>query len=250
MGAQQGDWAYHRRVAHPRALGTSTSRQLHHTAPSLVVPVGSTEQHGPHLPLDTDTRIAAAVGEALAERMEWLITPAIAYGASGEHEGFPGTVSIGTTVLTEVLVEFGRSAFAWASRLVFVNGHGGNVTALRRAVALLRREARDVAWCSCSAGNLSSGADAHAGHTETSVLLHLAPEWVRQDELVSGNTAPLSELMPSLLRGGVAAVSSLGILGDPTTATAQDGGEIFADMVQTCVERVVRWSPDREGMLT
>jgi mycofactocin precursor peptide peptidase len=233
-------------VAHPRALGTSTSRQLQDRAPALVVPVGSVEQHGPHLPLDTDTRIATAVAEVLAERVEWVIAPAIAYGASGEHEGFPGTVSIGTTALSDVLVEFGRSASRWASRVVFVNGHGGNVTALRRAVALLRREGRDAAWCACLAGN----ADAHAGHTETSVLLHLAPDCVRQDELVPGNQAPLAELMPRMLRGGVAAVSSLGILGDPTTATAQDGGRIFADMVQTCVERVVRWAPDGDGMLT
>jgi mycofactocin precursor peptide peptidase len=233
-------------VAHPRALGTSTTRQLHHTAPSLVVPLGSTEQHGPHLPLDTDTRIASAVAEALAEQLDWLLAPAVAYGASGEHEGFAGTVSLGTEVLANVLVEFGRSACRWAGRVVFVNGHGGNVAALRRAVALLRDEGRDAAWCPCAAGN----GDAHAGHTETSVLLHLAPECVRQDELVPGNRAPLSELMPQLLRGGVAAVSSLGILGDPTTATAQEGGRILAEMVQTCIERVVRWSPDREGMLT
>jgi creatinine amidohydrolase/Fe(II)-dependent formamide hydrolase-like protein len=55
--------------------------------------------------------------------------------------------------------------------------------------------------------------------------------------------------MPAMRRGGVAAVSSLGVLGDPTTATAEDGGRIFAEMVDGCVERVRRWTPDREGML-
>jgi len=222
-------------------------------SPTLVVPVGSTEQHGPHLPLDTDTRIAAAVAEVLATRLRaaagnesnWLVAPAIGYGASGEHEGFAGTVSIGTRVLAELLVEFARSACHWASRLVFVNGHGGNVDALRRAVALLRYEGRDAGWCSCSASN----ADAHAGHTETSVLLHISPDVVRQNQLTPGNRAPLSELMPQMLRGGVAAVSSLGVLGDPTTATAEEGRGIFAEMVDACLGRVIRWTPDRDGML-
>ncbi|WP_159230644.1 mycofactocin biosynthesis peptidyl-dipeptidase MftE [Mycolicibacterium vanbaalenii] len=243
--------AYHRRVAFPSKLGNSTSRQLHNTSPALVVPVGSTEQHGPHLPLDTDTRIAAAVAEALAARLctgnecDWLVAPAIGYGASGEHEGFPGTVSIGTPVLAELLVEFARSACRWASRVVFVNGHGGNVDALRRATGLLRFEGRDVGWCSCSASN----ADAHAGHTETSVLLHISPGVVREEERVPGNRAPLSELLPEMLRGGVAAVSSLGVLGDPTTATAEEGRTIFAEMIDGCQGRITRWAPDHEGML-
>ncbi|CAN3127332.1 Mycofactocin precursor peptide peptidase [Mycobacterium sp. smrl_JER01] len=221
-------------------------------SPTLVVPVGSTEQHGPHLPLDTDTRIASAVADALVDRLRardesgWSVAPAVGYGASGEHEGFAGTISIGTPVLAELLTEFGRSAARWAARLVFVNGHGGNVEALRRAVSLLRYEGRDAAWCSCS----SQGADAHAGHTETSVLLHISPGVVRQDQRVPGNSAPLAELLPEMLRGGVSAVSSLGILGDPTTATAEDGRRIFAEMVDGCAARIVRWTPDPGGMLT
>jgi len=252
FGAYQVNSAYHRRVAIPSELGDSTSRQLQNMSPALVVPVGSTEQHGPHLPLDTDTRIATAVADVLAARLraggesDWLVAPAIGYGASGEHEGFAGTVSIGTSVLAELLVEFARSACRWASRLVFVNGHGGNVAALRRAVTLLRYEGRDVAWCSCNASN----ADAHAGHTETSVLLHISRGVVRQDQRTSGNRAPLSELMPEMLRGGVAAVSSLGVLGDPTTATAEEGRRIFAEMVDACQGGIIRWAPDHEGMLT
>lgn len=246
------NWAYHRRVVFPRELGNTTSRQLHDASPTLVVPVGSTEQHGPHLPLDTDTRIASAVADALVGRLggrptgsPWLLAPAIAYGASGEHEGFAGTISIGTPALAKLLVEFARSACRWAPRVLYVNGHGGNVAALRDAVALLRHEGRDAAWCPC----VSSNADAHAGHTETSVLLHLSPGVVRQNETVAGNRAPLAELMPDMLRGGVAAVSSLGVLGDPTTATADEGRKIFAEMVDACALRVIRWTPDREGML-
>jgi mycofactocin system creatininase family protein len=231
-------------------LGSATSSQLFlTTSPSILIPLGSTEQHGPHLPLDTDTRIATAVTRAVAARVagpsKWLVAPAIAYGASGEHQSFAGTISIGTEALTALLVEYGRSAACWAQRLVFVNGHGGNVTALNRAVSRLRSEGRDAGWCPC----VSAGADAHAGHTETSVLLHISPDDVRTDRLLAGNGAPLPELLPSMRHGGVAAVSEIGVLGDPTTATEIEGSRIFAEMVDDCVQRLARWLPGPDGML-
>ncbi len=222
----------------------------------MIIPLGSTEQHGPHLPLDTDTRIATELACGVVARLvdapvggegrQWLVAPAIGYGDSGEHQSFPGTVSIGTEALAKLLVEYGRSATCWAPRLLFVNGHGGNVTALTRAVALLRSEGRDVAWCACAV----AGADAHAGHTETSLLLHISPADVRTDRWCAGNGAPLSDLLPSMRRGGVAAVTEVGVLGDPTTATAADGERILAEMVDDCTRRVVRWAPRADGMLT
>lgn len=244
--------AYHHRVPVLGELGTATSGQLLGTAPSILIPLGSTEQHGPHLPLDTDTRIATAVAAgaraSLQARVEqdWLVAPAIAYGASGEHQSFAGTISIGIEALTMLLVEYGRSAASWARRLVFVNGHGGNVAALDSAVRQLRAEGRDAGWCPC----VAVGGDAHAGHTETSVLLHISPTDVLTDQWLAGNRAPLPELLPSMRRGGVAAVSPVGVLGDPTTATAGEGKRIFSEMVDGCVRRVVRWAPGPSGMLT
>jgi mycofactocin system creatininase family protein len=195
--------------------------------------------------LDTDTRIATAVARDVADDHGCLLAPAIAYGASGEHQGFPGTVSIGTPTLTAVLLEYGRSACVWSARVVFVNGHGGNVDALRSATATLRGEGRDAAWISAC----RDAVDAHAGHTETSLLLHLWPDAVRIDRLAAGNTDPLADLMPRLRRGGVAAVSPSGVLGDPTTAAAAEGARIFAGMVADCARRVQRWTPGPDGML-
>jgi mycofactocin system creatininase family protein len=246
--------AYHHRVAVLAELGGSTSSQLSSVLSAVLVPVGSTEQHGPHLPLDTDTRIATAVADAAAARLgaasapggrRWLVAPAVAYGDSGEHQSFAGTISIGTEALTMLLIEYGRSAGCWAQRVAFVNGHGGNVVALHRAVRQLRTEGRDVGWCACAV----AGADAHAGHTETSVLLHISPADVLTDRRCAGNGAPLAELLPSMRRAGVAAVSKVGVLGDATTATAAEGSRIFAEMVDGCVRRIAHWAPGPDGTL-
>lgn len=209
---------------------------------TLVVPVGAFEQHGHHLPLDTDTRIA----EALAQRLPGVVVaPSIAYGASGEHEGFPGTISIGADALRSVIVEYGRSACRWATRILFVNGHGGNVATLSSAVELLRYEGRDVAWLPCAV----PGADAHAGHTETSLLLWISPEVVDFSRAEVGNTEGISALLPRLREGGVRAVSPNGVLGDPRSSSAAEGEKILAHMSERSTAALGRWEPSARGML-
>lgn len=185
--------------------------ELAHTAwpdvPSdvlVLLPIGSTEQHGRHLPLDTDSVIAEAVARRAATAVPGtLVAPPLPYGASGEHAGFPGTVSIGHEALRMVLVEAVRSLALWAGRIVLVNGHGGNTATLDTAVRLLRTEGHDVAWTGCTVPR----GDAHAGRTETSVMLHLTPDQVRLDAAVAGDTRPLAALLPELMTHGVRAVS-------------------------------------------
>jgi mycofactocin precursor peptide peptidase len=231
----------------PARLGERTWTDVDGPAPrTVLLPVGSLEQHGPHLPLDTDARIAAAVARraALGDPAV-LLAPPLAYGASGEHEGFPGTLSIGHPALRSVLVELGRSAGAWASRLVFVNGHGGNLPTVPDAVAQLRREGRDVAWFGCAVAR----GDAHAGRTETSILLALDPGVVRLAAAQPGNTTPLAELLPTLVRGGVAAASPNGVLGDPTGATAEEGEELLGTLTAQLRDALARWQPTPAGRL-
>jgi creatinine amidohydrolase len=203
----------------------------------VLVPVGSTEQHGPHLPLDTDTVIADAVARraaALLSDPRILVASAIGYGSSGEHQDFPGTISIGTDALRIVLVELARSLRTWAARVVFVNGHGGNLTALRAAVEQLLVEQHDVAWVPCAV----PGADGHAGRVETSLMLHLQPDTVRLDRAEAGNTAPLSQILPSLVAHGARAVSANGVLGDPTGANAAEGAATLEAMARTIADHL------------
>ncbi|NKX89989.1 mycofactocin biosynthesis peptidyl-dipeptidase MftE [Nocardia coubleae] len=205
----------------------------------LLVPLGAIEQHGPHLPLSTDLDIASALcARAAAARHDVLVAPAVPYGASGEHAGFAGTLSIGQAALELLVVELCRSATATFERIVLVNAHGGNVEALRRAVTLLRSESRDVRlFCP------GYGGDAHAGHTETSLQLALAPDRVRTELAEPGDTRPLAEVLPLLRTGGVAAVSNNGILGDPTGANAAAGTELLSAATAALLHDLGRWWP-------
>lgn len=215
-------------------------------APLLVVPLGSLEQHGHHLPLGTDTAVACAVAEAAVDSLpDSLLAPALAYGASGEHEDFPGTISLGTEALTVLLVEYGRSAGRWAGRVLLVNGHGGNLDALRAAGTLLRAEGRDVAWFACG----FPGADAHAGRTETSLMLHVEPLGVRSGRAEPGVTTPLGELLPRLRAEGVRAVSPTGVLGDPAGASPEEGAGLLAGLVDRLVAAARAWRVDDAGRL-
>lgn len=216
----------------------------------LLVPLGSLEQHGPALGMAADALIASRVTRDAASHLaggvrRFLVAPTVPYGASGEHEGFPGTVSIGTEALGLLLVELARSACRWAEGVVFVNGHGGNVEALTAAVTRLRGEGRGVAWTSCRA----RGSDAHAGRTETSVLLALNPAFVDPRRLVPGRVEPLASLLPRLRSEGVRAVSPNGVLGDPTAASAAAGRRLHAEMVQRLVTELSDIDVDEGGRL-
>ena len=203
-------------------------------APILVVPVGSCEQHGPHLPLHTDTVIADALAQRLvARRDDCAVAPTLAITASGEHQGFPGTLSIGTDVMVDVVVELVRSA-DWASRC------GASSTGT--AATPRRCDGRPT---SCGGEGRSvlvwwpelAGGDPHAGHVETSLMLALAPDDVRLDRAVAGPVPAHAELV----RHGVLPVSASGVLGDPTSATADEGRRILDDLDGQLAGAVARW---------
>ena len=196
------------------ALESLTSAAV--TGDLLVVPLGATEQHGPHLPLGTDTIIASALAASVRDA---VVAPALPYGSSGEHAGFRGRCRSGRRRCGSC----SSSSFAPAAlpRVLFVSTHGGNAEPLAAAVRQLRGEGREVwAWSPRWEG------DAHAGRIETSLMLALAPELVGPAR-DAGNVTPLASLLPRLRAEGVRAVSPNGVLGDPAGASAEEGRKLL-----------------------
>ncbi len=225
------------------ALGAATWPEVEaHAAggpTTLIVPLGATEQHGPHLPLGTDSTIATALAQVTADEIPGVIlAPLLPFGSSGEHQGFAGTLSMGAAATELVLIELGRSATETFDRVLFVNAHGGNAVPLTAAVARLREEGRDV-----RAFSPRWDGDAHAGRTETSLMLAIqGPDGaVRLDEAEPGNVAPLAVLIDDLRAAGVRAVSPNGVLGDPRQASAAEGRRLMAAAVEDLCATLRDW---------
>ena len=214
-------------------------------SPIVLIPVGSTEQHGPHLPLNTDTLVAEELaGRALHRTTGMMLGPTLSVTASGEHDGFAGTLSIGTEAMTHVVVELGRSA-DWAAGVVFVNGHGGNHDAVTRGVQTLTNEGRRVMswWPRWPRRNDGGPPDLHAGRLETSLMLAIDPGLVRLELAIDGPDLALEDLLPRLRADGVAGVSPSGVLGDPDGASGAEGERFIAEFVDDLVLAIEQWRP-------
>lgn len=210
-------------------------------APIVLVPVGSIEQHGPHLPLATDTIIAEELtGRAVHHTDGLMIGPTVGIGASGEHADFAGTLSIGSAVMTSVLTELVRSA-DWAAGVVLVNGHGGNHEAMTAAVTALTAEGRNVLgwWPRWPQRRDGGPADLHAGRIETSMMLAIDPGLVRLELAAAGPDTSIDELRSR----GVRAVSPSGVLGDPDGASGREGERFITEFVSDLVHSIERWRP-------
>lgn len=203
----------------------------------LAIPLGATEQHGAHLPLSTDTDLAVELCRRLAAaRDEVLIAPPMAFGSSGEHAGFAGTLSVGQAAIELVVTELGRSASDTFAAVVFVSAHGGNVEPVTRALHTLHAESRSVL-----VHQVSWAGDPHAGHEETCIQLSLNPSLVRMANAVRGDLRPLSETWPQLRSGGVRGVTATGVLGDPTRATGAAGEVLLDSLAARLADHVAAW---------
>ncbi len=210
-------------------------------SPILLIPVGSTEQHGPHLPLATDTLIAEEIaGRAIHLTDGLMVGPTIAVSSSGEHSGFPGTLSIGSNVMANVVLELARSA-DWAAGVAFVNGHGGNHSAVVKAVAQLTTEGRQALawWPKWPQPREGGPRDLHAGRIETSLMLAIDPGLVRFELAEPGPDATIEDLRTK----GVRSVSPSGVLGDPRGASGGEGERFITAFVEDLVHEIEKWRP-------
>ena len=214
----------------------------------LVVPIGAIEHHGPHLPLITDALMAesvasAIVPQAVAAGIDAWQLPTFSVGKSDEHHWASGTLWLTATTLLETLVDIGRSvATTPARKIVFLNGHGGNVAMLGVAVREIRRRFGLMTFAMPAMRvpddpelpSSEEGLGIHGGWAETSAVMHLRPDLVRP-ELFAANVPPgMSGYEQIGFNGKPVAFGWLsddfgpsGIVGDPTTASAAAGDRII-----------------------
>jgi creatinine amidohydrolase len=195
-----------------------------------VLPVGSFEQHGDHLPLATDTIVACVIANRLAVTYNLLLLPPVTMSCSHEHEGFEGTVSISSRTLIAIIGDIQSSLTRSGIRyLVLVNGHGGNyvlsnitqeANVAERSVALFPGR-EDFRIARGRAGmETTTSEDMHGGEWETSILLHSHPHLVRSTYSQNDHDAPQR---PHLLITGIRAYATRGIVGRPSVASAAKG---------------------------
>jgi creatinine amidohydrolase len=221
-----------------------------------VLPVGATEQHGPHLPTGTDTLLAEEVAVQAAARTGDVVLPPLAYGCSlGHGDRWPGTLSLHPTTMTGVVAEIGRWVHASGYRkLVIVNGHATNGPPCESAVLQLRHELPDLRPRFVSLFDLSpeiaaryreDAPDFHANEAETSLVLTVAESQVRLDRAVDEPDRTVGRV----LSYAVPSVTTSGVVGTPSTASAERGAELLGLLVEAVADLLARARAERDPEL-
>jgi creatinine amidohydrolase len=224
-------------VAGPFPLPTATSPDERQRAAQVaVLPVGSFEQHGDHLPLITDTLVAQLIASTLAETHHLLLLPPLTISCSHEHAAFAGTVSISARTLHAVVTDIHASLqHTGIPQLVLVNGHGGNYVLsnlvqeanLAGPVMSLFPTRTDWDTARHAAGiETTTHDDMHAGELEVSLLLAAWPDLVGPDHKTADHLAD----RPHLLVHGVAGYSETGVIGRPSLGSADKGGAVLESL--------------------
>jgi creatinine amidohydrolase len=218
----------------------TTSDEKSRGAACAVLPVGSFEQHGDYLPLITDTVIASAISQELAIAYSLLQLPPVTISCSHEHSAWRGTVSISSSTLHSMIDDIYRSITdAGLTSLVILNCHGGNYVlanvvqegnACGKSMALFP-SGQDWAEARQSARLATSNhQDMHAGELETSILLHVSPELVRDGYHAADWVA---DDRRHLLTTGMAEYTQSGVIGRPSLASAEKGKALLASLVES-----------------
>lgn len=207
-----------------------------------ILPIGSFEQHGPYLPLMTDTAIACIIARNLAGAYPVRYLPPVTISCSHEHKAWPGTVSISSRTLSAIISDVQESLLLGGiDKLVLINGHGGNYvlrnvvqesTVVHRNMALFPTGADWQRARAAAEMSTTDHEDMHAGELETSILLHGCPELVRDGY---GGTDHAADERADLLTVGMEAYTSSGVIGRPSLASALKGKSAIASLVESFV---------------
>lgn len=221
----------------------ATSAEISAARPAFaVLPVGAHEQHGAHLPLATDTLVAQALGRQLAARLGGLVLPAIPYGTSYEHLGFPGTITLRWKTLAAVVADVIKACWQQGIGLVFVlSGHGGNFIlnpCVRDLNAARPGDCRAVLVPESVLLGDNPVGELHASRPETAMLLALAPDAVHLEHAVdfvpTANRAELTNVP-------LAQLSPTGVWGTPTAATRDEGERLLANRLNRLCDYAQGW---------
>jgi creatinine amidohydrolase len=225
-----------------------------------LVPLGSTEQHGPHLPEGTDHLIARALARAAADRTGYLCTPTVTVGVSPHHRQFHGTMSVDAPVFRDYVESLTRSLTGHGiDRVVYVNAHGGNTEHLREVGRRLRDDgvAYAVEWMWDESipdlvDDLFETNGPHGGPKETSMILHIERELVHESRLEEARDGGLTEFDRDTGRVHGARTfydaidnTANGVLGDQTDATPAKGEQLF-DAASDELVALCEWLAGRE----
>jgi creatinine amidohydrolase len=221
-----------------------------------VLPVGATEQHGPHLATGTDTILAERVSIAAASRTGDVVLPALPYGCSLGHTArWPGTLSLHPATMTAMVVEIGRWTHASGFRkLVLVNGHATNGPPCQSALLELRHELPDLRPRFVSLFDLSpeisaryaeDAPDFHANEAETSLMMDQEPDAVDRAAIVDEPDRTVGRV----LMYPMPLVTASGVVGAPSTASAARGAELFAQLVKALAELLTTARGERDPEL-
>lgn len=235
---------------------TTTARDELESVEVAVLPVGSTEQHGPALPLGTDFLVAEAFADTVADREDVAVLPTLPVGVSEHHRQFHGTLWASPETFERYVAETVESiASHGVHKVAIVNGHGGNVDALARAARRLRGDGTAFAptwnwWESVPelSDDLFETEGGHAGPAETSLLLALADTLVREDAIEdAGEGVP--ESWGSRVHGASVGFDTIdftptGAVGDPTEGSKEAGEELF-EAAEAELHALVDWLAER-----
>lgn len=241
------------RLAHET---TTTASEAFTDAEVALVPVGSTEQHGPHLPLGTDFTTAQAFARSFDDREDVVVLPTVPVGVSEHHRQFDGTLWVSPATFEDYLHDtLAGLATHGVDRAVVVNGHGGNSDAIRRAARRLRADRTCFApgwawWESVTdlSDELFDGQGGHAGARESSLVMHVAGEHVREGALAEAE-AGASEGWGKTVHGAAVGFDTVdfsesGAVGRPTDATPEAGERLF-EAARDELAALVDWLAER-----